>query len=683
MVLAGPQIPAKAKTMLILIEIRSEADMKWKLGIDTGGSYTDAVLVDCSTDKIISKSKAATTKENLAVGIENAIDRLHIRNMEDHICLICLSTTLATNAVIEGKGAAVGLITIDAPRRYYYPVSCSYDVKGKIDVKGCELSPLDIENAVQALEQMKGKVEALAISGYASVRNPVYERKIKDLSEQILGVPVVCAHELTNVLGYYERTITATLNAKLIPIIKNLITAAKEILKRKGIHGTLVVIKGDGNCMVDSFAEERPIETILSGPAASALGGMFLSNQKDMIIADMGGTTLDIVPIFNRKIPIEESGAVVGRWKTRVKAMHSRSFGLGGDSYIRMDNSGNLTFGPERVVPLCVAAQKYPKLTDEIRDLSLCSEYHIVERQEVDCIMRFKSASMVSEELESEEKEILSLLQEGPHSLLYLGKELNKDIDSLKLKKLLDFDLVQMISLTPTDLLHAAGEYTQYHTEISQIAVYRLAKRKRMNSREFIAYAEDCFTERICSAFVESLLLEKGIKEEYISDDVVRCLFDRKIQKYPLADFSIKLNVPIVGIGAPAKAWFKRVEKKLNCQVIVPENNEVANAVGTVAGGINESLEALIRYDFQAKKYIAHLPDKRATFETLKEAAAFAEKELMLCGRDFAKKLGIQKYSSCISKDKIETENCGNAEEQFVELRMRMAIAADAKNISH
>ena len=120
----------------------------------------------------------------------------------------------------------------------------------------------------------------MAISGYASVRNPICERRVKELSDQILGVPVVCAHELTNVLGYYERTVTATLNAKLIPVIKELVSASKEVLRQKGIQSTLVIIKGDGNCMVDSFAEERPIETILSGPAASALGGMTLSKER-------------------------------------------------------------------------------------------------------------------------------------------------------------------------------------------------------------------------------------------------------------------------------------------------------------------------------------------------------------------------------------------------------------------
>ena len=90
--------------------------MKWKLGIDTGGSYTDAVLVDCDTGEVVCKSKAATTKEDLTIGIASALDQLHISEMKN-VHLVCLSTTLATNAVIEGKGAAVGLITIDEPKR--------------------------------------------------------------------------------------------------------------------------------------------------------------------------------------------------------------------------------------------------------------------------------------------------------------------------------------------------------------------------------------------------------------------------------------------------------------------------------------------------------------------------------------------------------------------------------------
>ena len=220
-----------------------------------------------------------------------------------------------------------------------------------------------------------------------------------------------------------------------------------------------------------------------------------------MVIADMGGTTLDIVSIMNRKIPIESNGAVIGHWKTRVKAMHSRSFGLGGDSYIRMDSKGHLSFGPERMVPLCVAAEKNPDLVEELRTLSLCSDYHIVERQELDCLMLFKTANMDSIILEDEEQEIITLLQEKSHSVQYIGNHLNKDIDSIQIKRLLALDIVQLISLTPTDILHATGEYSQYNREISQIAVNRMARRSKTTEEEFIKYAGKrfCGTDLYCT----------------------------------------------------------------------------------------------------------------------------------------------------------------------------------------
>lgn len=653
--------------------------MKLKLGIDTGGSYTDAVLVDCDTGEIVSKAKAPTTKEDLAIGIEHVLERLRIKRTAD-ICLVCLSTTLATNAVIEGKGAKVGLITIDEPQSHTYPAAYCFNIKGKINVKGCELSPLDTEEAVRFLTSMQGNVEALAISGYASVRNPAYEKKIKDLSQDILGVPVVCAHELTNILGYYERTVTAVLNAKLIPIIKELITATKKILTRKGIKAALVVIKGDGTCMVDSFAEERPIETILSGPAASARGGIALSEENTMFVADMGGTTLDIVPICDHTIPIEGSGAVVGHWKTRVKAMHSRSFGLGGDSYIRMDHKGSLSFGPERVVPLCVAASVYPNLTKELARLKLNSDYHIIKRQETDCLLLFKPENVEGISLEREEREILSCLQQEPHSLLYLGKRMEKDIDSLSIGRLLEADVLQLASLTPTDILHASGEYTQYDQSISQTAAARLARRKGMELSAFLEYAENDFVEWICGAFIESILMEKGWKEECVCDEVIQCLFENRDEKRQLADVKLKLNVPIVGIGAPARIWLGRVADKLNCRVIVPENSEVANAVGTVSGDIKESLEALIRYDLTSKSYIVHLPEQRATFKTLEKAEAFAEKELMLCGKDFAERLGVRQYNAVLSQEQSLPGKSGSLE-PFTERKLKVIIAADARNI--
>ena len=141
--------------------------MKLELGIDTGGSYTDAVLINCDTGEVIGKTKAKTTKEDLTIGIQKAIDQLHIEPMSC-ISLVFLSTTLATNAVIEEKGAAVGLITIEAPDDRRYPAAYRFDARGKINVKGCEVTPLDTEHIEEFLYAMQGKIEALAVSGYAA-----------------------------------------------------------------------------------------------------------------------------------------------------------------------------------------------------------------------------------------------------------------------------------------------------------------------------------------------------------------------------------------------------------------------------------------------------------------------------------------------------------------------------------
>lgn len=660
--------------------------MKLKLGIDTGGSYTDAVLVECDTGEVISKAKARTTKEDLTKGIAEAISRLGIEHTEN-VTLVCLSTTLATNAVVEGKGAAVGLITIDEPKECEYPAAFKINVKGKIDVKGCEVFPLDTASVAEGLEQMRGNIDALAISGYASVRNPAYELRVKELSDEILRVPVVCAHELTNVLGYYERTITAVLNAKLIPVIKELIAATKEVLASMGIECTLVIIKGDGNCMVDSFAEERPIETVLSGPAASALGGIQLSDRQDMIIADMGGTTLDIVSVTDRRIPIDKCGATVGGWRTRVRAMHTRSFGLGGDSYMRMNNSCIVDFGPRRVVPLCTASEKYTNLTDELQKYCLPVDYHIIGRQESDCIALFKRGNLRNEQLTQEEMEIIELLNDGAHSLLYIADKLSRDIDSICINRLLEMEVIYLISLTPTDLLHVTGEYVCYDRKIAEIALKKLADRKDMSLEAFEAYAESVFTDKICTALIRSMLIDRGIEEERVSDGLIRTVFGSIFSNDGYAegivDFNCSFRAPLIGIGAPAETWLTKAASQLKCEIIIPRDSEVANAIGTVSGNINESLEALIRYDFHTQKYIAHLPDRRVMFDELDEAERFVEKELVMCGRDFAEKMGVSKYSTDISKEVIESEGYCTSDRTFIELRMKMAISANAKYIGH
>ncbi|CEO90561.1 hydantoinase/oxoprolinase N-terminal domain-containing protein [Syntrophaceticus schinkii] len=201
--------------------------MSLVLGIDTGGTYTDGVVVELKNREILNKAKALTTREDLSIGIRNCINNLKFEGLKD-ISAVSLSTTLATNAIVEGRGCEVGLLMLGHEPIGTLPVEHFTVLPGGHDIKGQEREELDLEKTRQAIIDLKGKVDAVAISGYLSVRNPEHELIVMKMVHEMIDLPVVCAHQLTTSLGFKERTVTAVLNAKLIPIIDELLESVKK-----------------------------------------------------------------------------------------------------------------------------------------------------------------------------------------------------------------------------------------------------------------------------------------------------------------------------------------------------------------------------------------------------------------------------------------------------------------------
>lgn len=341
--------------------------MAYILGMDTGGTYTDGVLLDSATKEVISKAKALTTRENLITGITECINALDIVD-PDSIDMVCLSTTLATNAVVEGKGCSAGLIEIGKKSACQMPAACSYYVSGRFSIQGRLETPLDTGGIRKAFEYMDDKVDAVVISGYASTRNPEHELTAKSIITELTDKPVVCAHEITGKLGYRNRTVTALLNASLIPIIEELIRDTKEVLRGKNITAPVMIVKGDGNFMTSISAEEKPIETILSGPAASIIGAKYLSGMDDCTVIDIGGTTSDIALLEDGCVRLEPAGANVGDWHTQVCAADIFTRGIGGDSRLSIAEKGDLLLGPEKTTPVSLYYNSGVPDVLEIRD---------------------------------------------------------------------------------------------------------------------------------------------------------------------------------------------------------------------------------------------------------------------------------------------------------------------------
>lgn len=613
--------------------------MSLVLGIDTGGTYTDGVILDRASKKILAKAKSLTTRDDLSRGITDCINRMEFDDFTE-IKIVSLSTTLATNAIVEGRGCEVGLIMIGMEPQNELPIEEIRCVTGGHNVKGKEKAPLDEDAVREAVASLKGKVDAIAVSGYLSVRNPEHEVRVQEIVKEILDVPVVCAHHLTRSLGIHERTVTAILNARLIPIIKELLDSVKKVLKKKEINAPIMIVKGDGSLMGEEQAQDKPIETLLSGPASSIIGATFLANVKEGLVLDMGGTTTDIAILKNGVPRIDPQGAKVGGWLTRVEAAAINTYGLGGDSYLQLDMDMSFKVGPQRVWPIGVMTYHYPHLYDELKNIKIDRSYLLLYSQVTDCFMILNERETVT--LTEQDKAVLEILKDGPHSLFYIAYHLDADLNFLNLNRLVNVGVLGKISVTPTDLLHAKGVYTQWDTKASKLAVSLLAHRFKMSLEEFIPFAENNIINELCYTCLQSFSNNDG-NEFVLKDESVARYFIMK-QLEPDDESSLTCNlqpkIPIIGIGAPVKAWLPPMAEKLKAQLMIPDDPEVANAIGSAAGRIMTSVRIQINPGECATGYILHSSYEMREFEELEEAVAYGKEFAAAKAREIAEKDG-------------------------------------------
>jgi len=619
--------------------------MSLVLGIDTGGTYTDGVIVDRSNRVILHKAKALTTRENLIIGIRNCIEQLEFDSFEE-ISVVSLSTTLATNAIVEGRGCDVGLIMIGYDLQQETPAAVTRHIDGGHSVYGMEAAPLDLSAAREAILSMKGKVEAIAISGYLSVRNPEHELAVQKIVTELLDLPVVCAHQLTRSLGVYERTLTAVLNARLIPIIKELLISVKTVMIEKGVSGSLMIVKGDGSLMSEEQAKNKPIETILSGPASSVMGAISLAGEKDALVLDMGGTTTDIAMLKNGVPKIGITGARVGGWSTMVEAAEIYTYGLGGDSYIRLKENKTITVGPQRVWPVSVIADQYSYYADELKCCSIQKDYNLLYSQAVDGFILLKSLN--PDDFKSDtERMVCAILKSGPRTLSFLSVQLGISPNFVNMSRLVDAGVLACVSLTPTDILIAAGESDFRDPEAATAAVGILSQRAGISSEEFIKKAINLIGDELCYTVFQSISEYEGNIFDLKESEIAAYFINKQLSPDAahMLNCLLSPSIPIVGIGAPVGAWLPKMSEKLHARLIIPPNPEVANAVGSATGKIMESVKILIRFGPDGDGYMLHSPWEMKSFETLDEATSYGLGIAKAKAEDIAINAGAKDYS--------------------------------------
>ncbi|AKB30198.1 Hydantoinase [Methanosarcina siciliae T4/M] len=613
--------------------------MHYSLGIDAGGTYTDAVLVKDSDGEIVDSNKALTTYPDPLSGIKSVIDSLNPEYLEN-VRLVSVSTTLSTNTILEGTGFPVALILIgDHPLEKELPTGYVLFASGGHNHNGEEVSPLDLEAIEKFSLRVRDKVSAFAISSYFSTRNPEHELKARDSILELTGLPAVCGHELSQELGAYERAVTAFLNAQLIPITRQFVQSIIADIRKRGINAQLLMLKCDGSVVGIKDALQKPIETIFSGPAASLVGASYLSGLKTCAVVDVGGTSTDISSICMGVPDLSDEGAVVGGWKTRVRAIRMETTATGGDSHIWTVNK-ELFLGPRRVVPLAVAAALYPGFLNSLQRAPLPAREDLCEN--IQPTKFFVRSGYQAGGLSKAEAEVLGAIGEEPVSVPEIKALIRKDLLPQTLDSLIKKRLVQAIGFTPTDALHVLGDYTAWNEEASRIGAERLARLMRMPPGEFCTAVK----KRVARNMSLHLL-------SYILQGVPYTAVEKILDgNYPA---KFKLGIPVVLLGGPVRAYREELKEFIDAEILVPEHAEVGNAVGALAGKGIKRVEILIRpasLMSPDKDFLVFAPGRRLRFDVYVEALNAATELGKKLVEDYMKDCGLSGNQVKISIEK-------------------------------
>lgn len=612
----------------------TNSDDKIFLGIDTGGTYTDAVLLSAS-DGVMDKAKSITTRHDLSVGISGAVDAVlksGVAKAED-ISLVSISTTLATNALVEGKGGSIALIMIGFDQadveKAGLKESLGNDpvifIAGGHDVHGKE-TPLDMDALIPFVEEVKTKVSGFAVAGYFAVRNTSHETRVRDYLLENTELAVTCSHELSSKLGGPKRALTTVLNARLIPVIRDLVIACRKHLQTVGIDAPLMVVRGDGTLVDADFALKRPIETILSGPAASLIGARFLLGTKDAIVSDIGGTTTDVAILEKGWPRIEPNGASVGGYVTMVEAVAMHTFGLGGDSAVAIcdDNKTLINLGPRRQIPISLLAQQFPEII--YRELKRQEKIEYPTPTCASFAMLSSSQITGVESLKPTEVKLFEKLTSEPQPL---DTFLRGASDTNTLKTLVSKGMASVSGFTPSDAMHVLGLQDNWDGEAAKLAASIMCR-----MRDKFGKAIALSSQILCQNIKQQLTIQSAdvILQTCMSENDIQIgvgankLIERSLNREQgFVKFSLELDRPLVGLGASANCYYPDIGERLSSECVIPEHADVANAIGAVTSKVRVSKNIMISSTDGGSSFQIMTLTRPETFSNEEEALERAE----------------------------------------------------------
>lgn len=695
--------------------------MKLGLGIDAGGTHTDTVLFDFTSKSVLSKGKALTTRDDYTKGITDSLNQLIIDEPQ-LIDIVGLSTTLATNALVEGKGARAGLLLIgydiDLVKRFL-KVGPYWIIPGGHDMRGQAKAPLDEAKVRQAVEAMCRDCDVIAISQMGGAVNPEHECQVQELIAREFPIPAISGHEISQDMDSMKRATTVFWNARLIPVILELIDAVKAVLRGRGINAPLMLVRSDGTMMGEELARRRPIETLMSGPVASIYGALYLTGREDALIVDMGGTTTDMGLVKEGRPRLSSKGAQIGVYRTTVQTLDLHTIGLGGDSEISITQNGQLAIGPRRVVPISLAAQQYPSIAQEMRDwaniqdeyvdarllppvefYTLMSKRGIQEKNLLDTDDVDQTSPIQA--LTSREKAILEALELlGGASPYKIAATIDYGYPSLlPLDHLEDMGLVQRVGLTPTDILHAIGRLKAWDGDTAELALKVFGERLQGGhatvARAILGEVHRQLAEQMLNVLLrESIGASCPQKNRQTQDGAP---WGRN-QMEPITDLcpickhlvglaldnngrntvscSMQIGLPVVAVGAPVRAYFPALAKGLQTRIMIPSHADVANAIGAVVSSISLAVDVVVAITGDERYIIRGMPENNS-FDDLDDALDVATDYAVRMATERAIAAGAETVQIEIEQEQLVSE-VGHETLQTIFLETKITARASGR----
>ena len=649
--------------------------IKSGLGVDAGGTYTDAVIYDLENKRVLCKSKALTTKWDFTLGISSALKKLD-QALLQKIELVSLSTTLATNAIVENEGQKVGLLLMPPYGMdivQAIPHQPKTIIQGQMEISGKQIVPVDPDEIRSTVSQMVKNhfVTAFAVSGFASFANPEHELKAKKIIQEETGCFVSCGHELSHNLNYQTRAATAMLNAKIIPRLASLLLDLEKVMAGYGINAPVVVVKGDGTLMSSEMAKKRPVETILSGPAASVAGARYLTGFDDALVMDMGGTTIDTAALSEGLVRLNKNGSTVGGHRTHVKALDIRTTGLGGDSLILYER-GKFTLGPKRVAPVAWLGETMPGIKTAMAYINRHLKYHSASTREMQILA--KTGEVKSLPLTPLEEKIVTLLEQRPYSIHEMVKAADVPYESsLNLDRLEENFIIQKCGLTLTDLLHINGKFSQWDTKTADQYAGFYSHLAKQPLPEMSAHIFKLGIRQLSMELLKHRLNDDNDSEKLdecsVCKNLVSHLLDEQHANYEVA---INFTHPVIGIGAPIRFFLPQAVAPFKTRAVIPENADVANAIGAITSHIFIKKQLRIVPTEDDRFHVEGIPGQN-NFDALEDADKFARQILTQMVQAQAEEAGTScKEINLKIKDIIPVTPMG--EEVFMERRLNATL---------